>query len=308
MEKPLLAILGATASGKSTLALSVAQRVGGEIVNCDSMQMIRYLDIGTAKPTLSDREVVPHHLYDTVEPDGFYSAGLYMRDARTVCREVSQRGNIPILVGGTGLYLRVFLEGIFDGPERSKKIRSRLKEIVASEGKASLHDMLKQIDPDAAARIEPGDRIRLNRALEVALLTGQPISKLQSKRIPLKGFSVVKVGICVPRQDLYDRINRRVERMFQAGLLEEVESVLEMGYSPSAKGFEAIGYRCAIEILRHELTLGQAIELTQRDTRRYAKRQLTWFRKEMGVIWVSGPGEKVSAAEEVVDLLRGTGG
>jgi tRNA dimethylallyltransferase len=303
----LLAVLGPTASGKSSLALAVAREAGGEIVNCDAMQMIRYFTIGTAKPSPKERNQVPHHLFDIINPDESYSAGIYMREARRVCREIAERGMIPIVVGGTGLYLRVLLEGIFEGPEKSRELRTRLVELEREKGSGHLFRMLKRKDPDAATRIQPNDLTRVVRALEVTFVTGKRISELQAERRGLQGFRVLKVGIEMPRDDLYDRINRRVEWMFKTGLLQEVQAVLEMGYSPSSKGFEALGYRYATAVLNGEMTQDQAVELTQRDTRRYAKRQLTWFRKERQVNWITGPGEDPAAVSEVFAILKHVG-
>lgn len=299
----LIVILGPTASGKSTLALRVAPEIGGEIVNCDSMQMVRHLEIGTAKPSMEDRRRVPHHLFDLIEPDEFYSAGAYMREARKVCREIASRGRAPLVVGGTGLYLRVLLEGIFSGPGRSEDIRRRLHRIVRRRGSAVLHRILSRRDREAAAAIQPGDRIRVVRALEVALLTGREISRLQKATAPLQGFRILKVGLNVPRSELYGRIDSRVSRMFAEGLVEEVEHLLQMGYPPSAKAFEALGYRHALGVLRGEMSLPTAIELTQRDTRRYAKRQLTWFRREKDVKWLEVAGENPSARDQLMALL-----
>ena len=305
MDPLLLAVLGPTASGKSALALRLAEENSGEVVNCDAMQMIRYLEVGTAKPSREERLRVPHHLYDIVDPDERYSAGRYVVDARRVCREITSRENLPIIVGGTGLYLRVLLDGIFAGPARSEEIRTRLRNIAARKGAAYLHRILERRDPEAALKIEENDLIRLVRALEVWFVTGEPISALHGQREPLEGYSVLKLGLDMPREDLYDRINRRVERMFESGLLEEVEALIERGYRPAAKGFEAIGYRYAVAVLRDEIREAEAIELTQRDTRRYAKRQLTWFRKEDDVKWISGPGESLEAAEAAMALLGG---
>jgi tRNA dimethylallyltransferase len=307
-ESPrLLVILGPTASGKSTLAIQAALQLGGEIINCDSMQMIRFLDIGTAKPDTREKETVPHHLFDIIGPDEYYSAGSYMVDGRRICQEVAGRGMVPIVVGGTGLYLKVLLEGIFEGPQRSQTTRERLLRTAERKGISYLHEMLRKSDPDSAARIQQNDLPRVIRALEVSMLTGKPISELQSEKEALEGFTVLKIGIDVPREYLYDRINRRVESMFQKGLLEEVESVLKMGYLPSAKGFEALGYRYAVAVLRREMTQDQAVELTQRDTRRYAKRQLSWFRKEKDVIWIKGPGETPEAVEATMKLWESVG-
>jgi tRNA dimethylallyltransferase len=298
----MIALVGPTGSGKSALAVEAALRIRGEIINCDSMQLYRRLHIGTAKPTDEQRRLVPHHLYDRIEPDQVYSAGQYMAEARHLCRDVAARGRIPLVVGGTGLYLNALLEGVFEGPGRSEELRSRLHSISERRGSAYLHRLLVRRDPVAAARIPPGDRIRLVRALEVFFATGEPISRLQSARVPLSGFSVVKVGLDVPREELYARINRRVEQMFRSGLLDEVEGLLLSGYSPDLKAFEALGYRAAVAVLRGGLTLEEAIEQTKRDTRHYAKRQMTWFRREPDLRWIPLAGEDPRALTFLLKL------
>ncbi len=301
---PLIAILGPTASGKSCLALKLAQRVGGEIVNCDSMQMIRHLNIGTAKPSRADMALVSHHLYDVIDLDEFYSAGAYMDDARRVCSEVAARGKIPLVVGGTGLYLRALLKGIFPGPGKKPDLRVRLNEISRRRGAEFLHRMLARKDPASAARIQVNDQLRIVRALEVNLVTGDPISELQKDQVPITGFSVAKIGLNLPREELYDRINRRVQSMFDAGFVQETERLLLAGFSPDSKGFEALGYRHAVAVIQGELNLEESIELTQRATRRYAKRQMTWFRKEEDVHWISFPGEASAAEAAALRILE----
>jgi tRNA dimethylallyltransferase len=300
----LVAVLGPTASGKSGLALKLAQRLGGEIVNCDSMQMIRQLTIGTAKPSRAEMALVPHHLYDVIDLNEFYSAGAYMDDARRICSEVANREKIPFVVGGTGLYLRALLKGIFPGPVKKPGLRSRLKEISRRRGTEFLHRMLLRRDPASAARIQATDEVRIVRALEVNLVTGDSILKLQKKHVPIKGYSVVKIGLNVAREELYDRINRRVEWMFDAGLLQETERLLLSGFPPDSKGFEALGYRHAMAVVQGELSLEESIELTQRETRRYAKRQMTWFRKEEDVHWIPFPGESPEAEIEALQVLE----
>lgn len=300
-EEPLLlAIVGPTASGKSHLAVQAALHLQGEIVNCDSMQMIRHLDLGTAKPSLEERRKVPHHLYDVIEPDEYYSAGRYMKEGRRLCHEIAARGKVPVVVGGTGLYLRSLLEGLFEGPGPSPTLRRRLQRIAERKGTPYLHRWLERKDPAGAAEIAPGDRIRLVRALEVYYLTGQPISRLQARRQPLEGFRVLKVGLGLPRPELYGRINRRVEQMFEQGLLEEVRGLLDRGYSPECKGFEALGYRQAVAVLRGEMDLQEAIRQTQQESRRYAKRQLTWFRREKQIRWLDRAGEDPAALQTLL--------
>lgn len=299
----LLAVVGPTASGKSPLGMKVARRLGGEIVNCDSMQLIRGMEVGTAKPTPEERAAVPHHLYDRIEPDEWYSAGKYMHEARAVCREIAGRGRMPIIVGGTGLYLRALLEGVFEGPGRSPRFRRRVQRIARVRGPEHLHRLLKRRDPAAAARIQAADEVRLIRALEVHFLTGRPISRMQRARRPLEGFMIRKIGLRPARPDLYGRINARVNRMFEAGLLEEVRTLLDQGYSPDCKGFEAIGYRQAVAVVQGRMTIPQAVAVAAQRSRHYAKRQLTWFRKEPDLQWIDFPGESPRAYAQLVERL-----
>ena len=304
-EKPrLIAILGPTASGKSSLALQAAPILGGEIVNCDALQLHRLLEIGTAKPSREQREQIPHHLYDILEPDQYFNAGNYMVRARKVCRDIASRGRVPIVVGGTGLYFKALLEGIFLGPGRSDVMRDRLREVARKKGAEYLYGLLKRKDPEAGKRIESGDLIRIIRALEIYFTTGKRITDLQPQRVPLEGFSILRIGLNLPRSILYDRINRRVAEMFDAGLIEETQELLTNGYSSDCKGFEALGYRQAVAVLRGESNRKIAIELTQRDTRRYAKRQMTWFKREPGVCWISDPGEHQLALEKLLQLVQ----
>ncbi len=302
-EAPLLAIVGPTASGKSQLALQAAQRWSGEIVNCDSMQLIREMEIGTAKPGPAERSLVPHHLYDRIGPDEFFSAGAYMEEARAACRQIAARARLPIVVGGTGLYLRALLEGVFQGPGKSPRLRRRLQRIAGRKGAAFLHRWLGRRDPASARRIQPSDSVRLVRALEVLLMTGRPISELQPRRRPLEGFAVRKVALNPERRLLYGRIDARVEGMFSGGLLEEVQRLLEQGYSPRCKGFEAIGYRQAVAVLNGRMSLAEAISETAQQTRRYAKRQLTWFRREPDLCWIPVPGESPQAFPSLLECL-----
>lgn len=306
-RKLLLAVVGPTASGKSTLALRAAEILGGEIVNCDAIQLYRGLDIGTAKPSLEERKRVPHHLYDLISPAEPYSAGRYMVDARCVCSKIADRGGIPLVVGGTGLYLRVLLEGIFHGPGRSKAIRKRLDQIAERKGVEYLHALLSLKDPAAGQRIQARDQLRIVRALEIYFSTGSRISQLQVRRQPFKGLAVLKLALNLPREVLYGRINRRVARMFDEGLTEEVKRLLDEGYRDDCKAFEALGYRYVLRVLRGELSQLEAIELTCRDTRRYAKRQMTWFRKEPQIRWIDFPGESPQALEQLLALAESTG-
>ena len=304
--KPLLiCVVGPTASGKSYLALRIAEEKGGEIVNCDSMQMVRELDIGTAKPTPEEMAVVPHHLFNQVSLSGSYSAGEYMEQARHTCAEISSRGKVPVVTGGTGLYLRSLLQGMFEGPPKSDLIRERLQNIARRKGNVFLHHWLETKDPKAAARIETGDQVRLVRALEVYLATGESISSLHGKMDPIAGYRIIKIGLNPDRSLLYERINQRAADMFEAGLLEETRQLLKEGYDASSKGFEALGYRYAIQVLKGTMDESRAIELTQRDSRRYAKRQMTWFRREPGIKWIPDFGNSPSAVEAAREILTG---
>ncbi len=302
-----MAVVGPTASGKSALALRAAEILGGEIVNCDAIQLYRGLDVGTAKPSLEERKRLPHHLYDLIGPAEPYSAGRYMVDARCVCSQIADRGGIPFVVGGTGLYLRVLLEGIFRGPGRSEVIRERLNRIAERKGVEYLHALLSLKDPAAGQRIQARDQLRIVRALEIYFSTGSRISQLQVRQQPLKGLAVLKLGLNLPRDILYGRINRRVARMFDEGFTEEVERLLDEGYRDDCKAFEALGYRYVLRVLRGELSQLEAIELTCRDTRRYAKRQMTWFRKEPQIRWIDFPGESPQALEQLLALAESSG-
>lgn len=299
----LIVLAGPTASGKSALAVAAALALNGEIVNCDSMQLYRRLNIGTAKPSAGERVQVPHHLYDLLEPDEVYSAGRYMTEARQACSDIASRGRVPIVTGGTGLYLGALLEGVFAGPGRSEDLRARLYRIGDRKGSTWLHRLLQRRDPVAAARIQPGDRVRIVRALEVFFSTGQPITFLQPEREPLRGFRVIKFGLNLPRSELYARIDRRVDRMFDSGLVEEVEQLLLQGFQPGNKAFEALGYRHVVAFLAGRASLQAARELTARDTRRYAKRQMTWFRRDPEIHWVEYPGEDPRALAALMHLV-----
>jgi tRNA dimethylallyltransferase len=303
VDRPLIVVLGATASGKSDLALHVAGIFHGEIVNYDSVQVYRYFNIGTAKLTPAERCGIPHHVIDTIEPDQLYTAGEFARDARAALIDISARNRVPVLVGGTGFYLRALLEGLPPGHERDESIRSRLMEREAMRG-GSLHRILGRLDPQAAARIHANDVKKLIRAIELCLLHRQPASALLAKRKDaLAGFDVVKVGLNPPRPALYERINARVHRMFQEGLVEEVQGILARGFPVTAKPFESLGYAQVRSYLCGELTLEEAIALAQQETRRYAKRQMTWFRREPVVHWFGGFGSDPEVQSDVLRLL-----
>jgi tRNA dimethylallyltransferase len=298
---PIIAVVGPTASGKSSLALSLAERFNGEIVNYDSVQIFRGFDIGSAKPSHEERQRVPHHMIDIREPDELFTAGDYQREARSVLEDLRSRGRVPVLVGGTGLYLRALTEGLFQGPTRSTHWRARLEGIAELRGREYLHRVLQRLDPDSAGRISPRDKPKIIRAVEVRLETGKPLTehlKVEPRR-PLQGFSICTVGLDPPREECYRRIDARVENMFQAGLVEEVRGLVARGVPDNAKPLGAIGYRHVLANLNSSCAWDDTIRMIQRDTRRYAKRQLTWFRRQAETTWFGGPGDNKGIEEEV---------
>jgi tRNA dimethylallyltransferase len=303
---PVVAIVGPTASGKSDLAIFLAERFQGEVVNYDSVQIYRHLDIGTAKPAREERQRVPHHMIDIREPTELFTAGDYQREGRAVMEEIRLRGALPVLVGGTGLYLRALTEGLFNGPTRSLYWRNRMQLIADRNGREHLHRLLNRLDPAAASRIAVRDKPKVMRALEVCLETGRALSKhLEEKpRHPLAGFRICYIGLSPPRQELYRRIDGRVERMFERGLAEEVQELLARGIPRNAKPFDAIGYRHVLLDLESCRPLSETVSIIQRDTRRYAKRQLTWYRKQTNVTWFSGSGDSEEVQKIVYSHVR----
>jgi tRNA dimethylallyltransferase len=290
-EDPLLvAVLGPTGSGKTALSLALAERFQGEIVNCDSVAMYREFEIGTAKPTAADRAHVPHHLFDCVDPNIDVTAGEYARYARAVLEEIKSRQHLPIVVGGTGLYLRALLNGLFVGPQRSQELRARLRILAGRKSSGHLHRILQRLDRSAAQNIHPNDVPKLIRALEVCLATRRPITEAwQQGREPLRGFRVARLGLNPDRAALYERLNQRARQMFESGLAEETQHLLEK-YGGSAWPLRALGYRQAAQVVRGEINREEAIAATQQAHRNYAKRQMTWFRREPDVIWLAGFG------------------
>ncbi len=289
-EPLLIVILGPTASGKTALSLALAQRLSGEIVNCDSVAMVREFNIGTAKPTAAERELFPHHLFDVIDPTQDITAGEYSRQARQVLREIDSRHHLAIVVGGTGLYLRALLEGLFPGPQRSEELRERLRRSV-TRGPTHLHRVLLRLDPVSAEKVHANDVPKLIRAIEVCLASRQKMSELwQRGRDPLRGFHILRLGLDPDRAALYDRINHRARRMFENGLLGETESLLRK-YGTTARPLASLGYKQAVLHLRGELTREQAILAAQQAHRNYAKRQMTWFRRDLDVTWLKGFGD-----------------
>ncbi len=300
----LVVILGPTASGKTTLSLELATRFHGEIVNCDSVAMYREFVIGTAKPTPEERARAPHHLFDVVEPSGFTTAGQYARRAREVLREIQQRGALPIVVGGTGLYLRALLEGLFAGPERSEELRDRLRERAHEKGAHYLHRLLHRLDSQAASRIHANDVPKLIRAIEVCLGARQPMSEQwKSGRDPLQGFEILRIGLEPDRADLYRRIHERVLAMFDGGLVEETKQLLNK-YGEAARPLSSIGYKQVVQLLKAELDREAAVDAVQQAHRNYAKRQMTWFRREPNVNWIRGFGDRAEVITQAVATVQ----
>ena len=299
----LVVILGPTASGKTALSLSLAEKFGGEIVNCDSVAMYREFDIGTAKPSLAERSRAPHHLLDCVDPIQDVTAGEYARQARQVLQEIKSRGHLPIVVGGTGLYLRALLEGLFAGPQRSEELRERLRERASRRGSPYVHKILSRLDGATAEKIHANDTPKLIRAIEVCLASRQKVSDLwQQGRDPLRGFRILRLGLDPDRAALYRRINQRAEQMLKGGLIEETEKLIEK-YGSRARPLGSLGYKQAAELLRGEHSREQALSMIQQAHRNYAKRQMTWFRREPEVMWFQGFGEDPEIKESVCSVV-----
>ena len=301
----LLAIVGPTASGKSALALFLAKEFSGEILACDSAQLYRGFDIGTAKPTPVERQQAPHHLLDILDPREPSTAGDYRERAVVVLGDLRARNRLPIITVGTGLYLRALLEGLADLPQRSEELRARLRASAAEHGPGHLHRMLQHLDPQAAQQIAAPDEQKLIRAIEICMLSGKPLSQVhQAGRTPLTGWRFLKIGLEPPREALYQRINARTDSMLRAGWLDEVRGLLVAGIPENAKPFDFIGYRELRAHLRGEITLDQARELIEQGTRQYAKRQRTWFRREAGVHWLPSFGDSPETQSAARDQLR----
>jgi tRNA dimethylallyltransferase len=302
----LVAVLGPTGSGKTELAVRLAEHLGGEIVSCDSIALYREFNIGSAKPTAEQRARAPHHLLDVATPSEHVTAGQYSRWARAVIAEITGRGHLPILVGGTGLYLRALLEGLSPAPPRSEALRQRLRTLADAKGSAHLHAVLKRLDPSAAAVIHPNDTPKLIRALEVYMAARVPISELwRGEREPLQGYQILRIGLNPDRKRLYERINARVHTMFESGLVEETESLLAR-YGEHSWPLHSLGYRQAVELLRGHLSRDAAIEAVRQGHRNYAKRQLTWFRKEPGVQWFTGFGDDPDIQRQALEIISET--
>ena len=304
-SQPLLVVLlGPTGSGKTALSLALAERFHGEIVNCDSIAMYREFEIGTAKPNPAERAQVPHHLLDFVEPNGYVTAGEYARRARHVLKEIAARGNLPLVAGGTGLYLRALLDGLFPGPERSEGLRERLREQASSKGSDYLHRVLSRLDSQAATKIHPNDVPKLIRAIEVCLASRQQMTEMWKQgRDPLHGFRILRIGLTPDRDALYERINARAARMFQSGLVEETRRLLEK-YGAAAGPLGSLGYKQAVQLLRGEIDATTALQAAQQAHRNYAKRQMTWFRREPDVVWLAGFGDETDIQHQAMKQVE----
>jgi tRNA dimethylallyltransferase len=310
--EPLAVILlGPTGSGKTALSLELAQRFGGEIVSCDSVAVYRGMELGTAKPSKEDRKRVRHHLIDVADPDEPFTAGEYSRRARAALREIAAREHLPIVTGGTGLYLRALTEGLFAGPARREDLRARLRASAERRGSAWLHRVLKRLDAATAERIHANDTAKLIRAIEVCVAARSPLSTLlqnQGKN-PLTGFRILRIGLSPPRiavppgDGLYERINQRCAAMFAAGLVDETRGLLER-FGP-VKALDSLGYRQARSVLDSSMTEEEAVAAAQQGHRNYAKRQMTWFRREPEVHWIEGFGDVAETARVAEELVEG---
>jgi len=307
MKQRIIIILGPTASGKSRLAMEISRRIRGEIINADSMQVYCHMDIGTAKPGKGARAEIRHHLIDIVEPGEQYTAGRFRADAAAAIEDIASRGRVPVVAGGTGLYIRALTEGLFEGPAGDPAIRQGLLEEARLYGGEHLYAMLEEVDPTVARAIHPNNLRRVIRALEVWRLSGRPISVLQKERAPAPPpYDALLLGLMVERPVLYGRIDRRVEEMIKEGLVEETSRLLEMGHDEGCGAMGGLGYKECLAYLRGTVTLEEAIRLIKRDTRRYAKRQMTWFRKTPSIKWFN-PREKADIMDVVEKfLIQGT--
>jgi tRNA dimethylallyltransferase len=304
-SKPVvLAVLGPTASGKSALALSLAERIGGEILNCDSTAVYRRFDIGTDKVPPAEQRGVPHHLIDIADPTDVYTAAQYARDANRVIRDVHARGNVPLLVGGTGFYYRALTRGLFPGPGADETLRARLDRIATRRGPERLHRLLRRVDPDSADRIMPRDRKRLVRALEVYLSTGRPLTAhFADTRSPVADCEIIAMALRIPADLTALRVALRVERQFARGIVDEVKGLLASGVPADARPFGGLVYRQVMELLRGVRDEPATRALIVQENRRYARRQLIWFRKEPNLIWFDGPGELPDTLHRVEEAL-----
>jgi tRNA dimethylallyltransferase len=301
----LIAIVGSTATGKTALALDLAEAFGGEIVSCDSTAVYRGVDIGTDKPSVDERRGIAHHLIDVADPGDVYSAARYAREAADAIAAITARGRWPVLVGGTGFYYRALVRGLFPGPPRDDEVRARFDRVAGARGVEALHRWLARVDPASAARIQPRDRKRLVRALEVYRLTGRPLTAhFAETTSPIAGAEVLALGLVLPRPALRARVASRVDAQFARGVVAEVERLLAAGVPAAAHAFSGLVYRQVMELRAGVRDLAATRELIVRENMRYARRQLTWFRKEAGVRWLDGAGESAATQQQARDLVQ----
>ncbi|HEY7058528.1 MAG TPA: tRNA (adenosine(37)-N6)-dimethylallyltransferase MiaA [Vicinamibacterales bacterium] len=300
----LVAIVGPTATGKSALGIALARRFRGEVVSCDSTAVYRGFDIGTDKVPLADQQGIPHHMVDVVDPTEEYSAARYAREAAAVVREITARGRLPILVGGTGFYYRALTRGLFEGPGRDEPLRRRLERVAGRRGVAYLHRWLERVDAPSAARIQPRDLKRLVRALEVWLVTRRPLTEhFADTAAPLPEYEITAIALQIPREDTASRVAKRVDAQFEQGVLDEINGLLARGVPETALPFTGLVYRQALEHLHGVRGEAETRELIVRENRQYAKRQLIWFRKEPNLRWIFAAGELKDTQDLVADII-----
>jgi tRNA dimethylallyltransferase len=304
----MVAVLGATATGKSRLGIQIAQLLDGEIVNCDSTAVYRQFDIGTDKVPVEDRSGIPHHLIDIIDPTEAYSAARYAQDAACTIRAITSRGRMPIVVGGTGLYFRALTRGLFPGPARNETLRARLERVAERRGTPFLHRAVSRIDPRSGRRIQPNDRKRLIRALEVYLLTGRALSDHFAETVsPIGEYDVIALALHLPAEQIAGRVTRRVDEQFARGVVDEVRGILAGGVPATAHPFTGLVYRQVLELLAGVRNEAETRALIVRENRNYARRQLIWFRKEPNLHWLHGPGEQAAARDAALDVLHARG-
>lgn len=307
LRKPIYSIVGPTASGKTEIGVALALRLGGaEIINCDSVQIYQGIEIATAKPSEEEKRGVPHHLINYVSPNANYTAADWAKDAAEKIYEIESRGCVPILVGGTGFYLRTLRNPFFESPKTDENLRERLKRLKEKKGAEHLHKILRRVDKDSAEKLFPRDYVRTSRALEVYFQTGNRLSQIQPNRAAPPEFAdrITIFALNPSREALYQKINERAERHFEKGLVEEVKSLRAAGVKDDTNALGAHGYRRVCEFLRGERTLESAVEKTKQDVRNYAKRQMTWFRREAGIVWLEGFGNDAKVQEKLWELLK----
>jgi tRNA dimethylallyltransferase len=300
----LAAIIGPTGAGKSRLAIELAERIDAEIVGADSVQVYKYMDIGSAKPTREERACITHHLIDVAYPDESFDAARYKTLAGDACKQIAARGKRILVVGGTGLYIKALLKGLFEAPPVSLEIRLQLAEQARKQGGEKLFHVLQRIDPDSAAHIHPHDTYRIMRALEIYEQTGKPISLFHRKHhFEHKPYRYILRGLQIDRKILYERIERRVDLMVEQGLVEEVEKLMVLGYGPELKSMQTIGYRHMALFLQGKMNFNEAVRTCKRDTRRFAKRQLTWFQAQKETVWID-PSQMDVLYRELLDFFQ----